>query len=840
MVKFKIFINLFTLCFLNIIAFSTIKAQNNCPVFIPKAATFVSSNKTAAVGNMSYVLDGEGNTGLQGSGAGNFSVYWLQSSNPVTFFFDMKTASTISRVKFYTPWGADEGVKNVTIRLYNDAILLGTEAIVIPPNYTSGYIANLSKSYTNVTKIQMVVIDDYNTSGATPKRTSLTEIVFGDTACDDTDNDNVYNYRDLDNDNDGIKDIDENCSGFLAQNTTGTWNGNTSSSLTATLTGATAQANIHTFLDQQIKFYINNSGGGPRFTKQNNINFTYTFSNPVPANEIAFFIDDLDAGTGGSSAASIRMRVNGGHPNGNFILTDYSATPYLTFNNIAGTITPTGNVDNQRLIIKGVGNLLVSSITFTSTGIGTTDNVAYALLANNPCNTDGDSLPNIYDLDSDNDGCPDAIEGDASFTSSNLVDSSMLGGNIATTSGTYNLPIIKNLGNTVGNNATNMGIPTIAAEGQLAGTSQSAGVQDAFCCIAPDQPTLSIVTHPTCSISTGSFTITNYNAAYTYTFTPSLGIVNTAGTVTAPVGNYTVTASLGNCSSLPSNLVINSTNCNVVCNSIVDDFNITQSIAPINTSVANDYSVVSGIGILGGERDVALINKTGTLPHNFNVDLGYGYIDYAQGAGQKSTLVLQWDGADNDASTLNPIGLGGISFNNVNSLDFHLTKDLTNTGLPITIELYTDAGNASSLTKIFNTGDNFDTSFKFSEFTPFLGLGVDLNNIGAVVLKIDPSLASGSGLDLQLNNFNFECSVIGSCYKPAQTVGITLDTNHGITALGRNNDNSNWPMVRKGAWTVLEAKTKGFVVNRLTDAQISAIPSNDGVQYYPRLSPNKY
>lgn len=56
------------------------------------------------------------------------------------------------------------------------------------------------------------------------------------------------------------------------------------------------------------------------------------------------------------------------------------------------------------------------------------------------------------------------------------------------------------------------------------------------------------------------------------------------------------------------------------------------------------------------------------------------------------------------------------------------------------------------------------------------------------------------------------------CYKPAQTSGAILDTNHGITALGRAGaDNSNWPMVRKGAWTVLEAKTKGFVVNRVAN-----------------------
>lgn len=69
------------------------------------------------------------------------------------------------------------------------------------------------------------------------------------------------------------------------------------------------------------------------------------------------------------------------------------------------------------------------------------------------------------------------------------------------------------------------------------------------------------------------------------------------------------------------------------------------------------------------------------------------------------------------------------------------------------------------------------------------------------------------------------------CYKPAITTGTILDANHGITALGRAGaDNSNWPMVRKGAWTVLEAKTKGFVVNRLTDAQVAAIPTANLVE----------
>lgn len=71
-------------------------------------------------------------------------------------------------------------------------------------------------------------------------------------------------------------------------------------------------------------------------------------------------------------------------------------------------------------------------------------------------------------------------------------------------------------------------------------------------------------------------------------------------------------------------------------------------------------------------------------------------------------------------------------------------------------------------------------------------------------------------------------SLSSVCYKPAQTAGSSQVSVMGITALGRAGTQSgNWPMVRNGAWTVLEAKTKGFVINRLTNAQVAAIPSAD-------------
>lgn len=75
----------------------------------------------------------------------------------------------------------------------------------------------------------------------------------------------------------------------------------------------------------------------------------------------------------------------------------------------------------------------------------------------------------------------------------------------------------------------------------------------------------------------------------------------------------------------------------------------------------------------------------------------------------------------------------------------------------------------------------------------------------------------GQGIGTSQNAASQPANCISlSCYRPAVTSGVTLNTNFGISALGRAGiSGDNWPMVRKGAWTALEAKTKGFVVNRV-------------------------
>uniref|UniRef100_UPI00286D2546 Ig-like domain-containing protein n=1 Tax=Flavobacterium sp. TaxID=239 RepID=UPI00286D2546 len=66
----------------------------------------------------------------------------------------------------------------------------------------------------------------------------------------------------------------------------------------------------------------------------------------------------------------------------------------------------------------------------------------------------------------------------------------------------------------------------------------------------PNVPVLANVTQPTCAVATGSFAISNYNAANSYNVTPSTGVtISAAGVVNAPAGTYTVTASANGCTS---------------------------------------------------------------------------------------------------------------------------------------------------------------------------------------------------------------------------------------------------------------------------------------------------
>lgn len=99
------------------------------------------------------------------------------------------------------------------------------------------------------------------------------------------------------------------------------------------------------------------------------------------------------------------------------------------------------------------------------------------------------------------------------------------------------------------------------------------------------------------------------------------------------------------------------------------------------------------------------------------------------------------------------------------------------------------------------------------------GIPILVNSGGAA--DIGGDVGQGAGETAEPTNIDCKCNLASA------NDGTSVSTKHGITALGRaGSENDNWPMVRKGGWTALESKTKGFVINRLTSGEIANLSSS--------------
>ncbi|WP_408032017.1 Ig-like domain-containing protein, partial [Tenacibaculum xiamenense] len=220
---------------------------------------------------------------------------------------------------------------------------------------------------------------------------------------------------------------------------------------------------------------------------------------------------------------------------------------------------------------------------------------------------DNDGIPNYLDTDSDNDGCPDAIEGAENVGANDLTGDDR----IDSTVDADGVPVLVNSDGSQGQaNTVNVvtanptpisgvisggpnvctgetilltsdgdsggvwtssdpAIATVDSSGIVTGVSQGSvnityTVTSVGGCeysssanitisTTPAAPTAGAVTHPTCAVATGSFQITGYDAANTYSFTPGVVSISNTGEVVANAGTYsfTVTNATG-CVSLAS------------------------------------------------------------------------------------------------------------------------------------------------------------------------------------------------------------------------------------------------------------------------------------------------
>lgn len=160
-----------------------------------------------------------------------------------------------------------------------------------------------------------------------------------------------------------------------------------------------------------------------------------------------------------------------------------------------------------------------------------------------------------------------------------------------------------------------------------------------------------------------------------------------------------------------------------------------------------------------------------------------------------------------------------VSFVNLCS-DLPVELDTDDDGIPDHLDLDSDndgcfdslEGDENVTVNQLNTNGSINT-------TTTGGLGSTFNvNSGVPNLVNSGGTADigadiGQGIGDSQNALSRACS----CYrKPILNAGTNVPVQHGITALSRAGGNAvEWPTVRQSAWTVLEANTKGFVVNKV-------------------------
>jgi large repetitive protein len=183
----------------------------------------------------------------------------------------------------------------------------------------------------------------------------------------------------------------------------------------------------------------------------------------------------------------------------------------------------------------------------------------------------------------------------------------------------------------------------------------------------------------------------------------------------------------------------------------IDGFTTRQTVtAPMPVGTTNVSAQTAGEA-LGGERDMLATLTGGQTGDSVTLDAGSGLLAINAGFNALGQYKVTWDGVDNNATSLNPIGLrtGG------NGVD--LTSGGTSSHLEIAgvaekaggagrVRIYTDANNFSQATVTLgvNTSQSLLLSLT-SDFTAAGGSGANFANVGAIELQVDTTAIALDG-----------------------------------------------------------------------------------------------
>ncbi len=172
-----------------------------------------------------------------------------------------------------------------------------------------------------------------------------------------------------------------------------------------------------------------------------------------------------------------------------------------------------------------------------------------------------------------------------------------------------------------------------------------------------------------------------------------------------------------------------------------------QSLFVSYDQTSDSSNVGSGISnVIGGYRDVSLQWLSGDLDFA-NVLTSAGKFSFTEGTSE-AQVVLMWDG-DNALSSLNYLLGANLTDGGDNGFLLNVLAT-TDTGVDLTMTVYTDATHASTYGTPIAGGFSGGKVLSYGDFTPLTGAAgpADFSNVGAIVLTLSGSGHSGSDITL--------------------------------------------------------------------------------------------
>lgn len=197
---------------------------------------------------------------------------------------------------------------------------------------------------------------------------------------------------------------------------------------------------------------------------------------------------------------------------------------------------------------------------------------------------------------------------------------------------------------------------------------------------------------------------------------------------------------------------------------LVDDFSPTAT--PLILQVTSANSPQFGTfgdtdpSILGGERDVEGIVIYGDGTMTVNTSNSSGFYSHSQPAFLAGRSIITWDGNDDNATALDPIGLKPLSLTADGNETFILGLVSNDLATQVEVRVYTTADNWSFLAVNIPAGGSQQAiPFVFTSFSQGGSAGpADFADVGAIQLIINSAATPTEDLDMVIDFFTVTTS----------------------------------------------------------------------------------